>query len=71
MQKPRGTITIDNVEMQDCLTLEDITALFLAKGVPLLSTKRGWLVPDPDYTYTERVDYARHAITITWELNHE
>lgn len=67
MTEPSGSVTITNAEMQDCLTLEDMTALFHAKGVPLATTTRGWLVPHPDYEYTENVDYCRHSITITWE----
>ena len=70
MLKPKGSVTISQAQMQDCESVEDIMDLYRARGLPLMDHP-GILEPHPDYTYTEHVDYACHAITITWELNHE
>ena len=68
MQKLKGSVTISQQQMQDCVDTEDIMLLFRAKGVPLNTSNFNKLQPHPDYIYTDSVDYACHAITITWEL---
>jgi len=74
MTKPKGSVTISQKQMMNCVNHWQILDLMEGRGVPFDDTygpeEEGfnYFRPHPDYEYTEHVDYDNHTITVTWEL---